>query len=417
LGFSHIFDTTFARHLALREHVQEFEERSARAKEKENAQMQLPMLASACPGWICYAEKAHSEMLPFISRTKSPQQVMGTLVKNWMGPKWGKLPQEIYHVSVMPCYDKKLEASRSDFYNSIFSTRDVDCVITTGELELLMREKGWDPTQAVPGELDDVPSPPPPSEPITHISLPELMSHPGTSSGSYLHSIISYLTSTSSTPLELSVKPIRNTDYEEYILSRRSDGFVTFKGAKCYGFRNLQNVVRKVGRERGVRVGGGAAGKLPARTPGLARRGRNAAGGEEKERGYDYVEVMACPGGCVNGGGQLKPPISLADGEERDVEGYSRVWEESGVTQNNAKWGNKEWTKRVEIAYWRDSSGGDSSKVADDLVTCILEDLCPTDEGLGDVDVREESETCRRRLFRTNYRAVESEVLGLAVKW
>lgn len=91
LGFSHVFDTTFARHLALREHVQEFEERSARTKEKENAQTQLPMLASACPGWICYAEKAHAEMLPFIARTKSPQQVMGTLVKNWMGAKWGKL--------------------------------------------------------------------------------------------------------------------------------------------------------------------------------------------------------------------------------------------------------------------------------------------------------------------------------------
>jgi iron only hydrogenase large subunit-like protein len=52
--------------------------------------LKMPMLASACPGWICYAEKAHQEMLPFISRTKSPQQVMGTLVKVWLGEKWGK---------------------------------------------------------------------------------------------------------------------------------------------------------------------------------------------------------------------------------------------------------------------------------------------------------------------------------------
>lgn len=56
----------------------------------EDAVGQLPMLSSACPGWICYAEKAHSEMLPFISRTKSPQQVMGTVVKEWLASRWGK---------------------------------------------------------------------------------------------------------------------------------------------------------------------------------------------------------------------------------------------------------------------------------------------------------------------------------------
>lgn len=82
LGFVHVFDTTFARHVSLKEHVKEFEER--------RAQGNLPMLASACPGWICYAEKAHPGMLPFIAKTKSPQQIMGTLVKKWLGEKWGK---------------------------------------------------------------------------------------------------------------------------------------------------------------------------------------------------------------------------------------------------------------------------------------------------------------------------------------
>lgn len=82
LGFVHVFDTTFARHVSLKEHVKEFEERRAKGN--------LPMLASACPGWICYAEKAHPGMLPFIAKTKSPQQIMGTLVKKWLGEKWGK---------------------------------------------------------------------------------------------------------------------------------------------------------------------------------------------------------------------------------------------------------------------------------------------------------------------------------------
>ncbi|TCD71220.1 Cytosolic Fe-S cluster assembly factor nar1 [Steccherinum ochraceum] len=85
LGFEHAYDTTFARHISLLEHAQEFRERKA-----AGGTGSLPMLASACPGWVCYAEKTHSEMLPFISRTKSPQQVMGTLVKEWLGTQWGK---------------------------------------------------------------------------------------------------------------------------------------------------------------------------------------------------------------------------------------------------------------------------------------------------------------------------------------
>ncbi|KAJ8076464.1 Cytosolic Fe-S cluster assembly factor nar1 [Marasmius tenuissimus] len=250
LGFRFVFDTTFARHVALQEHVKEFIERKeshkARARNvpshgDSTEPPRLPMLASACPGWICYAEKTHAEMLPFISNTKSPQQVMGTLVKEWMGRKWGRTPADIYHVTVMPCYDKKLEASRSDFYNEVYSTRDVDCVITTGELERLVQETKFNLSEPVPGELA-IPSTPStsylsvPAETQTvtsnsgesttgpewsEDSIPELLQHPGSSSGSYLQSIISHITHTSKEPLELSVKQIRNADYEEYVLRKR----------------------------------------------------------------------------------------------------------------------------------------------------------------------------------------------------
>ena len=84
-------------------------------------------------GWICYAEKTHgSFILPYISTTKSPQQIMGSLVKDYLAQKLGKSPDTFYHVTVMPCFDKKLEASRTDFFNDMFQTRDVDCVITSG---------------------------------------------------------------------------------------------------------------------------------------------------------------------------------------------------------------------------------------------------------------------------------------------
>jgi iron only hydrogenase large subunit-like protein len=86
LKIEHVFDTTFARHIALREHVAEFRERT----KAENSSQQLPMLASACPGWVCYVEKAHAEMIPFMSKTKSPQQIMGSIIKHWIGAKCGK---------------------------------------------------------------------------------------------------------------------------------------------------------------------------------------------------------------------------------------------------------------------------------------------------------------------------------------
>ena len=427
LGFEHVYDTTFARHISLLEHVREFWERKRDGK--------LPMLASACPGWICYAEKTHSEMLPFISRTKSPQQVMGTLVKSWLASTWGKQsvlipvkvscgltfrrpyrPDEIYHVAVMPCYDKKLEASRQDFYNEVYSTRDVDCVVTTGELELIMREKGWDLSIPVPGEdnaenLEDI---------------PELLLHPGTSSGSYLHSLMSAVRHASPEPLDLSMKTVRSSDYEEYTLHKQSNGEVVFKGAKCYGFRNLQNVVRKVGKEAGIQVGKGAAGRLIK-----MRAKKNGIDGDEKR--YDYVEVMACPGGCVNGGGQLRP-IDKASERTEDEEGYVRNWEENGVTiragetPQGPKWGNREWTKEVEKAYWDElptpppspRMGSDEVDDADRVALGVLVGMCrPEDSGRtgwdADMDVRAEDR--RRDLFRTNYRAVESEVIGLAVKW
>jgi iron only hydrogenase large subunit-like protein len=316
----------------------------------------------------------------------------------------------------MPCYDKKLEASRQDFYNDVYSTRDVDCVITTGELDLLMREKGWDLSVPVPGEMDS---------PVD-ADFPELISHPGTSSGSYLHSLISFLSEAS--PLDLTVRTVRSADYEEYTLSHQESGEVVFKGAKCYGFRNLQNVVRKVGRDAGIQVGRGAAGKLGG---GLRKR---KVGGKDKEKGYDYVEVMACPGGCVNGGGQLKPSVQ----GKRDEEGYGRNWEENGVkvdemggvegVMQNAKWGDKEWTKAVEKAYWHDLPTPPATPPPetrrpspDQLAAKVLVDLCRPSEGTGEshwgIKMDDAAEGRRRAFFRTQYRAVESEVIGLAVKW
>jgi iron only hydrogenase large subunit-like protein len=363
----------------------------------------------------------------------------------------------------MPCYDKKLEASRSDFYNDVYSTRDVDCVITTAELELMMKEKGWDLSKPVPEEADVSPrhSSFPDSmslEGDLEGMIPEMVIHEGSSSGSYLQSIIAHVMDSSAEPLILLRKQIRNADYEEYELRQATNtkeegsrpGEVVFRGARCYGFRNLQNLVRKVGKEKGLRVATGAAGRLAGerRAGGVARRGRKedhrtgASGSGPK--GYDYVEVMACPAGCINGGGQLKPQV----GAEVDAEGYSRDWEDSGVMLRDDKaggdtvrWGNKAWSRKVELAYWMDtaphhsragpqsddseeeagntvSARHESKNVeADRMMRLIIDNLCQSDEGLGDVSLCEERDLCRTRFLRTQYRAVQAETDGLNVQW
>lgn len=328
----------------------------------------------------------------------------------------------------MPCYDKKLEASRQDFYNDLYSTREVDCVITTGELELMMREKAWDLSIPIVDELEGISH----QSGENNMNLPELVPHPGTSSGSYLHSIMDHIQSESADPLIYSVKTIRNTDYEEHTLTDGA-GKTVFKGAKCYGFRNLQNVVRKVGKERGVRTGVGAAGRLAGRSAVMRRERKGGVDERDKERNYDYVEVMACPGGCVNGGGQIKPPAARSV-LERDEENYERRWEDSGASiygNQNGRWGDKNWIRKVEDVYWKvlpesndklptppdtpPPHGDDNLRgkyrveIADQMVKRVMVDLCGDD--------RRKWEEVRRELFRTEYRAVESEIVGLAVRW
>ncbi|CAG7854763.1 Cytosolic Fe-S cluster assembly factor NAR1 AltName: Full=Nuclear architecture-related protein 1 [Serendipita indica DSM 11827] len=404
LGFEHVFDTTFARHMALREHILEYEERSAAFKNKEEGS--LPMLASACPGWICYAEKAHAEMLPFISRTKSPQQVMGTLVKEWLGRKLQK--RRIYHVTVMPCYDKKLEASRQDFYNEQYRTRDVDCVLTTGELENLMSIKRWNSDHQNH------------SPALETFGIPDLFMPPGSSSGGWLQAIIDHIVERErlqGRTCNIRTKTIRTSDYEDVVVeavNQFNQTEVVFRGAKCYGFRNLQNVVRKVAKEAGVKGSGSAGRATRGRVTGVtaALRARRARKGEEAltqtelgdDRPYDYVEVMACPAGCVNGGGQARRPIKAE--ESGDVVNLV-----NGDTAGmGSRWGDREWVKAVEETYWNVDQDNSLLDRMNSLAELVVTEFGPQDS-------TEPPDVRRHVALRTQYREVQSDVIGLNVKW
>ncbi|KAI9182904.1 Cytosolic Fe-S cluster assembly factor nar1 [Blastocladiella emersonii ATCC 22665] len=241
------------------------------------SQQRLPMLASACPGWICYAEKTQPFVLPLISSAKSPQQVAGAVVR-----QAGDLARA-YHVAVMPCYDKKLEASRADFYNDVLRARDVDCVLATKELDALFG------LLAPPGtRLADFPEAPLDAWFRHDPASGELVGVPGSASGGYLEYLLVYgaqhllgldVTDPSVRAAAVTVTPGRNADVVEYTVRHPERGDLPpLKLAAVYGFTNIQNALRR------VRSGAATA---PA---------------------YHYVEIMACPSGCINGGGQLPPP-------------------------------------------------------------------------------------------------------------
>nr|XP_022317443.1 cytosolic Fe-S cluster assembly factor narfl-like isoform X1 [Crassostrea virginica]XP_022317444.1 cytosolic Fe-S cluster assembly factor narfl-like isoform X1 [Crassostrea virginica] len=276
LGVHHVFDTTFSRNFSLLESCREF---VRRYYEGETNKTSLPMLASSCPGWICYAEKTHgSYILPYISSTKSPQQIMGSLVKDYFASKQGLTPNQIYHVTVMPCYDKKLEASRQDFYSDLYQTRDVDCVITTGEVDKMLEKENVTLGQV---EVDNSYSV------MSGLISPDggLRSHIGGGSGGYLEHVMRYAVSQihGSSVENLQYKTMRNQDFQEVTVEL--EGKRPIKMALAYGFRNIQNIVQKIKR-----------GKMT----------------------YDFVEIMACPSGCVNGGGQIRPTEGQTNNELLD---------------------------------------------------------------------------------------------------
>lgn len=286
-----------------------------------------PILTSACPGWICYAEKTHPHILPHLSRLKSPQALTGTLLKTVLSQRLQIRPDQIWHVSIMPCFDKKLEASReelTDIYWRPSSSdpsppvRDVDCVITAREILMLADTRGI--------SFPNLPRQPLPSSSIKPFPDPTLAAFlfpsnhdrrraracaqtpsAGTSGG-YLHHILqSQLALHPGSTLRTARG--RNADVVEYVITSASttpsspeETKDIFKAARYYGFRNIQNLVRKLKPVKKSRLPGARAwGKTATR--GGAGGGGGGGGGATD---YAYFEVMACPGGCTNGGGQIK---------------------------------------------------------------------------------------------------------------
>lgn len=269
LGGDLVYDLTAARSLSIIESAREF------SSAWKHSDRKFPILNSVCPGWVCYIEKTHGSLVSYLSQVKSPQQIMGSLVKNKLITTIDSRWSAVYHLTVMPCFDKKLEASREYFVDKNTGNRDVDCVLTPIEIEQLLLMKNLTFDQLPPSPLDSVSG--------SNTGPSNIISHTGSGSGGYTENVFKIaaaeLFSAKIESLNYSVR--RNKDFLEVDVTSPGEE-IPLKFAVVNGFRNIQTLVQLIKRQ-----------KCP----------------------YHYVEVMACPGGCLNGGAQLKddPPSSLLE--------------------------------------------------------------------------------------------------------
>ncbi|MGD1147626.1 MAG: NADH-dependent [FeFe] hydrogenase, group A6 [Thermoanaerobaculaceae bacterium] len=251
IGFKRVFDTSFTADLTIMEEGSELAHRVANGGV-------LPMMTSCSPGWIKFVETFYPEFRPNLSTCKSPQQMMGAIVKTYFAEREGLDPKKIVSVSIMPCTAKKFEAARPEMGRD--NAQDVDVVLTTRELAQLFRITGVDPS-TLQAEAADTPF-------GERSSAGKLF---GATGG----------------VMEAAVRSVH------FLLTGRE-----LEDPKIDAARGLDG-----SKELHVRVGDLEVGAVVVSSLGQARKllEEIKAGGRKD---IHFIEVMTCPGGCINGGGQ-----------------------------------------------------------------------------------------------------------------
>ena len=254
LGFDKVFDTNFTADLTI---IEEGHELLKRVKTGGK----LPMITSCSPGWIKYVEHFYPDLLPNVSTCKSPQQMFGALAKTYYAEDSGIDPKNIFVVSIMPCTAKKYEALRPEMRSSGF--QDVDAVLTTREMGRMIRRAGIDFVNLAPEDFD---------APMGQYSgAAAIFGATGGVMEAALRTVYAVVTGK---PLEnLDIKPVR-------------------------GLEGIKAAAVEVGELGNVRV---------AVSHGLANARKVLDTVVDGTGDYHFIEIMACPGGCVGGGGQSLP--------------------------------------------------------------------------------------------------------------
>ncbi|MCI7692199.1 MAG: NADH-dependent [FeFe] hydrogenase, group A6 [Oscillospiraceae bacterium] len=258
LGFDKVFDTNFSADLTIMEEAHEFLDRAQNGGT-------LPMITSCSPGWVRYCENYFPEFIPNLSTCKSPQQMFGAVVKTYYAQKLGKNPEDIVSVSVMPCTAKKYEVARDG--QAAAGVPDVDITITTRELAHLIKKEG-----------------------IMFNDLPEEQCDSPLGGYTGAGVIFGATGGVMEAALRTAVWKLTGED---------DNAPIDFKEVR--GTEGIKEATYNVaGKDVKIAVASGLAN--------AKKLLKSVKSGEAK---YDFIEIMACPGGCVNGGGQIIQPASV----------------------------------------------------------------------------------------------------------
>ena len=276
MGVDYAVDTTFSADLTIMEEGTEVIKRFTSGELKH-----LPMFTSCCPGWIRFIKTQYPDLVKYLSTAKSPQQMFGSVMKTYFAEQLKVAPERIYTVSVMPCVAKKAEREMELFYEE-YAGHDVDAVITTRELVKMIRSAHINPKT-----LEDIPGDRPMQE--------------GTGAG--------VIFGATGGVMEAALRSAY------FLLKGKNPPADAFSKVRSQGFN----------QNNGVQEADFQIDDITVRTAVVSGLGNTRALLDRILRGevqYDFVEVMACPGGCVGGGGQ---PIH--DGEERAFERGKKLYD------------------------------------------------------------------------------------------
>ncbi|PWB38708.1 MAG: ferredoxin [Parcubacteria group bacterium] len=286
LGVKYVFDTSVGADVTT---IEEAKELIERIKNKKN----LPLFTSCCPGWVKYVEFFHPELIPYLTSTRSPQMIMAGLIKTYWAKKMKLNPKDIIVVSIMPCVAKKYEVQRAEM--KISGLRAVDHVYTVREAAHIFRKKGID--------LKTMPE----SKPDPIFAQPTGAGVIYGASGGVMESAL-------------------RTAYK--MITGRKLPKIEFEQVR--GIQGLKKADIKV-KDKIVKV---------AVANGIANAKVIIAELKKNPGAYDYVEVMACFGGCIGGGGQ---PVPVDDEIRKkraaglysiDTKNKIRVAEDSPIVQD-----------------------------------------------------------------------------------
>lgn len=257
MGFKGVFDTCFGADVTIMEEATEFVKRLTK---NEGV---LPLISSCCPAWVDFMEKFHYDMVPNFSTCKSPHEMLASLAKTYYAQKINVPPEDIFMVSIMPCIAKKFEIHRSqEMFSS--KTQDVDVSITTRELVRMIKQTGIDFAALPDSEPDSILA--------DYSGGGTIFGVTGGVMEAGLRTIHYLLTGKN--PEKFELKDVRGLDGVKEAGIKIGD--YDLKVAIAHGLANVEYVINKIrdAKERGI---------APP---------------------YHFVEVMACPGGCVGGAGQ-----------------------------------------------------------------------------------------------------------------